>query len=81
MIVGEAMSGKTVIYNSLFGALNYLNSKKIQPYIYTGVEKSWLNPKSIYINGLYGEFSHLTQEWTDGLASDIIRNFVNIENK
>ena len=28
MIVGEAMSGKTVIYNSLFGALNYLNSKK-----------------------------------------------------
>lgn len=81
MIVGEAMSGKTVIYNALFGALNYLNSKKIQPHIYTGVEKACLNPKSISINELYGEFSHLTQEWTDGLASDIIRSFVNIENK
>jgi dynein heavy chain len=39
-----------------------------------------LNPKSISISELYGEFSHLTQEWTDGLASFIIREFVNSES-
>lgn len=81
MIVGEAMSGKTVIYNALFGALNYLNSKKVEPSVFSGVEKALLNPKSISINELYGEFSHLTQEWTDGLASNIIREFVNSETK
>lgn len=35
-----------------------------------------MNPKSISMNELYGSFSHLTQEWTDGLASQIIRGFV-----
>jgi dynein heavy chain, axonemal len=77
MIVGDAMAGKTVIYETLFGAVNYLNSNNIEPEVYTSIEKEILNPKSISINELYGEFSHLTQEWTDGLASYIIRNFVN----
>ena len=30
---------------------------------------------------LYGSFSHTTQEWTDGLASTIIRSFVEKEHK
>jgi dynein heavy chain, axonemal len=77
MIVGEAMSGKTITYEALFGALNHLNLNKIQPELFSAVEKEVLNPKSISINELYGEFSHLTQEWTDGLASYLIRNFVN----
>lgn len=77
MIVGEAMSGKTIAYEALFGALNHLNSNKIQPDLFSAVEKEVLNPKSISINDLYGEFSHMTQEWTDGLASYLIRNFVN----
>lgn len=84
MIVGEAMTGKTSIYQSLYGAMNYLckdeKNKKIDPTI-IAVEKACLNPKSISINELYGEFSHLTQEWTDGLASFIIRDFVQNENK
>ena len=83
MIVGEAMTGKTSIYQALYGAMNYLckneGYKKQDPSI-SAIEKELLNPKSISINELYGEFSHLTQEWTDGLASDIIRRFVNNEN-
>lgn len=43
---------------------------------YLGVESETLNPKSITLDELYGSFSHLTQEWTDGLASQIIRGFV-----
>lgn len=35
-----------------------------------------LNPKSITMDELYGNLSHLTQEWKDGLASTIIRDFV-----
>lgn len=76
MIVGQAMTGKTVIYEALYGALNYLKKNNIKPELFNAVEKEILNPKSISINELYGEFSHMTQEWTDGLASYIIRNFV-----
>lgn len=32
-----------------------------------------LNPKSINMGELYGEYNLLTNEWTDGLASSIIR--------
>lgn len=41
---------------------------------------STLNPKSISMEELYGEFDPLTQSWTDGLASTIIREYVNLEN-
>lgn len=34
-----------------------------------------INPKSLTISELYGKFSHLSQEWSDGLASSIIREF------
>ena len=34
-----------------------------------------INPKSLAISELYGKFSHLSQEWSDGLASSIIREF------
>ena len=32
-----------------------------------------LNPKSITIGELYGEYNTLTNEWHDGLASALIR--------
>ena len=35
-----------------------------------------LNPKCITMGELYGEFSALTQEWHDGLASTIMRRAV-----
>jgi dynein heavy chain len=35
-----------------------------------------MNPKSITMAELYGFFSRMTGEWTDGLASTIMRTFV-----
>jgi hypothetical protein len=35
------------------------------------------NPKAIKMGELYGEYNLLTNEWTDGLGSTIIRAAVN----
>jgi len=40
------------------------------------VHTAVLNPKSIKMGELYGEYNHLTNEWQDGLASSIIRTYV-----
>ena len=40
-----------------------------------------MNPKSITLQQLYGNYSHTTQEWTDGLGSFIIRGSVESPNK
>lgn len=40
------------------------------------MEYSILNPKSISMDELYGLFDPLTQTWTDGLASIILRKYV-----
>jgi len=37
------------------------------------VHTAVLNPKSIKMGELYGEYNVLTNEWQDGLASSIIR--------
>ena len=36
-----------------------------------------LNPKCVSMGELYGEYSPLTSEWKDGLASSLIRSAVN----
>lgn len=69
MIVGQTMSGKTSILNTLQNGTNRLyESKQIQ---YT-VEKVLINPKSVTMGELYGE-ENANQDWEDGLASHYIR--------
>jgi dynein heavy chain len=43
---------------------------------YQKVHFTVLNPKCITMGELYGEVNMATQEWTDGLASTIIRGYV-----
>ena len=70
-IVGPAGSGKTTCYRVLASALN----SEIMNHYCSTVETSALNPKSVSMGELYGEFNALTQEWTDGLASTIMREY------
>ncbi|XP_078481026.1 dynein axonemal heavy chain 1-like isoform X3 [Ciona intestinalis] len=74
MLVGPTCSGKTKCYNTLAKALTQL---KGQPSIsggdYEAVHTEVLNPKSITMGQLYGEFDAMTHEWTDGILSTLIR--------
>uniref|UniRef100_UPI000EF49A7E dynein heavy chain 1, axonemal n=2 Tax=Ciona intestinalis TaxID=7719 RepID=UPI000EF49A7E len=74
MLVGPTCSGKTKCYNTLAKALTKL---KGQPSIsggdYEAVHTEVLNPKSITMGQLYGEFDAMTHEWTDGILSTLIR--------
>ncbi|XP_076826201.1 dynein axonemal heavy chain 1-like isoform X3 [Clavelina lepadiformis] len=77
MLVGPTCSGKTKCYNVLAKALTQL---KGQPSIsggnYEAVHANILNPKSITMGQLYGEFDPMTHEWTDGILSTLIRQGV-----
>lgn len=75
MIIGQTLTGKSTIIKSLKEVHNYLKEQEDQEE-YIGVEMQILNPKSIAMSELYGNFSHITHEWTDGLASSIIRQSV-----
>jgi dynein heavy chain, axonemal len=47
-----------------------------------GIKTKVLNPKSISMGELYGQENRDTKEWTDGLASKIMRKFANtIDNR
>uniref|UniRef100_A0A803TP24 Dynein axonemal heavy chain 1 n=1 Tax=Anolis carolinensis TaxID=28377 RepID=A0A803TP24_ANOCA len=63
MLVGPTGSGKTKvnIVKDIFGG----NYEAVNYYI--------LNPKSITMGQLYGEFDLLTHEWTDGILPALIR--------
>ncbi|XP_019331155.1 dynein axonemal heavy chain 1 [Alligator mississippiensis] len=74
MLVGPTGSGKTKCYKVLAAAMTSL---KGQPSAsggnYEAVNYFILNPKSITMGQLYGEFDLLTHEWTDGILSSLIR--------
>lgn len=48
---------------------------------YARVEERVVSPKSVTMGELYGEVDLLSQEWTDGLLSSIMRECNNDENK
>uniref|UniRef100_A0A8C5T8B7 Dynein axonemal heavy chain 1 n=1 Tax=Malurus cyaneus samueli TaxID=2593467 RepID=A0A8C5T8B7_9PASS len=74
MLVGPTGSGKTKSYEVLAAAMTSL---KGQPAAsggnYEEVRYYVLNPKSITMGQLYGEFNLLTHEWTDGIFSTLMR--------
>merc|ERR1719398_157932 len=70
------MGGKTTIYRTLSRALTKLRKDKDPNAMFHEVRYDLLNPKCISMGELYGEFNELTQEWTDGLASTLMRNNV-----
>lgn len=79
MVVGPTGGGKTTTYNVLADAMTklrlQLNSRDAR---FQEVKKKVLNPKSISMGELYGAEDADTQEWSDGLASKILRKFASV---
>ncbi|XP_018331814.1 dynein heavy chain 1, axonemal-like [Agrilus planipennis] len=82
MLVGPTGSGKTKCYEILKAAMTALKGKP-QPsgYPFQPVWTYVLNPKSITMGQLYGEFDLVTHEWTDGILPSLVRIGVSAENK
>jgi dynein heavy chain len=75
-LVGPAGTGKTTVYRILAALMTNLREKGSRNPEFQKVRFQILNPKCITMGELYGEFNPLTQEWHDGLASSIMREFV-----
>lgn len=74
MIVGEAGVGKTTCYRLLKRAMDkVLDNDPEAGKKYCRVEERVVNPKSVTMGELYGEIDLLSQEWSDGLLSSIMR--------
>lgn len=73
-MTGPTGGGKTSNYMVLQQALTKLKKKgfyKVQTHV--------LNPKSISLGQLYGEFDEKTHEWSDGVLAYIIRQTIEDE--
>lgn len=81
VLVGPTGAGKTAAYRVLAAAMSDLRKAGSTSEQFQNVHINVLNPKCISMGELYGEFNELTQEWRDGLASTIIRNFVGDETE
>ncbi|XP_077133083.1 dynein axonemal heavy chain 1 isoform X2 [Ranitomeya variabilis] len=74
MLVGPTGSGKSECYKVLAAAMSSLKGlPSVSGGTYETVHYYILNPKSITMGQLYGEFDLLTHEWTDGILSSLIR--------
>lgn len=64
MLVGEAMAGKSEIINTLSDALTRTGDL---------VDIFKINPKSVSIGKLYGDYEKLTRDWQDGILAKTVR--------
>jgi len=78
MTVGPTGGGKTACMKTLASAMSALHSRGTGDARFQPVNTYVFNPKCITMGELYGEFNALTQEWTDGIASTMIRNAVTL---
>ena len=81
VLTGTTMSGKTTAYRVLADSMSALREAGSKNEVFQKVTYKVLNPKCITMGELYGEFNKMTQEWTDGLASTIMREFCGDETE
>ncbi|XP_014851660.1 PREDICTED: dynein heavy chain 1, axonemal [Poecilia mexicana] len=74
MLVGPPASGKTKCYKVLAAALTALEGKpSSRGGVYQAVQIHVLNPKSITVPQLYGNYKTHNQHWKDGILPAILR--------
>ena len=76
MLVGVAAVGKTTVSMTLGEAFTRMKQDDVRGG-FEKVDRYTLNPKSITMGELYGEFNLMTNEWTDGIISTIVREACN----
>ncbi|XP_019944293.2 dynein axonemal heavy chain 12 [Paralichthys olivaceus] len=77
MLVGEPFAGKTKVLHMLADTLTLMNERG-----YGEEEKviyRTLNPKSITMGQLFGQFDLVSHEWTDGIVANTFREFASAE--
>jgi len=72
MVVGEPDAGKTCMWKVLQGALNVMKERNLMDENTTHVHL--MNPKSIAMGQLYGNFDPMSHEWTDGILANLYRD-------
>jgi dynein heavy chain len=80
MLVGETGTGKTTVTNTLGKALSEIHQKgdpaELENPMYRTVHIDTLNPKAVTMGELFGETNPLTNEWTEGLVSQLVKQAV-----
>ncbi|EGF78014.1 hypothetical protein BATDEDRAFT_91203 [Batrachochytrium dendrobatidis JAM81] len=79
MIVGNTGSGKSTVWKTLQGMFGRL--EKTFPERYSTVKTFLLNPKALSLEELYGEFNIATNEWSDGVLSNLMRSACSDERR
>jgi dynein heavy chain, axonemal len=80
MVVGPTGGGKSSNIRTLASALSHLKANDIQGVRYEKTKIYHLNPKSIKMGQLYGEFDENTHEWQDGILCVLIRMCIKDDN-
>nr|XP_015823588.2 dynein axonemal heavy chain 12 [Nothobranchius furzeri] len=73
MLVGEPFAGKTTVLHILADTLTLMKENG-----YGAEEKvifRTINPKSITMGQLFGQFDQVSHEWTDGIVANTFREF------
>ena len=77
MIVGYSFGAKTSMYRTLGAALGKMKDRGMEGGITEHCHYHVMNPKSITMGQLYGQFDGVTHEWSDGILAVLYRNAAN----
>ena len=76
MIVGAAMSMKTTVFRTLQHGMNNVKDKSKFEDVLTFA----LNPKSITIDQIYGNFDLVSREWVEGIGATLVRKAAQMDS-